>query len=264
MNILDKIISTKKDEVIKLKQDFTLSRFRDSIFFDMKNFEFGNSLSNSKEISIIAEVKKASPSKGVILENFNHIKTAETYFENEVAAVSVLTDQNYFQGSLNFLYEIAEIKSSPLLRKDFIIDEYQIYESKSNGADAILLICEILSRNQIAELTQAAYENDLEVLLELHNQTEIEKIDFDLNKIIGVNNRDLSTFNTDIKHSEKLKEKLPDTVLFVSESGINKKEDLDHLKSFRTDAVLVGEHFMRSASISDSIKYFKEWCRYES
>lgn len=264
MNILDKILETKKEEVKKLKQNFTLSRFKDSSFYENDSLNFQNALSEKNEIAIISEIKKASPSKGVICNNFNHLRIAETYFENETSAISILTDQNYFQGSLTFLNEIAQIKTSPLLRKDFLIDEYQIYESKSNGADAVLLICEALSKSQIAELTYAALENNLTVLLELHSEDQLAKIDFSLNKIIGINNRDLTNFETDLTTTQKLSLKLPEDTIVVSESGINSKSDIDFLKSINTNAILVGEHFMKSASISDSVKQFKEWCQYES
>lgn len=264
MTILDKIISTKNEEVKILKQNYTYSRFNDSKFFENPRLSLSKALSSKGFISIIAEIKKASPSKGIIRENFNHLEIADIYFNNEVSAISILTDVNYFKGSINYLRDIADIKSAPLLRKDFIIDEYQVFEAKSNGADAILLICEALSKNQISELTLAAKENDLEVLLELHSEEQIVKIDFDINNIIGINNRDLSTFKVDIGSTEKIAEKLPESVIVVSESGIQSKQDLEYLRSFNTNAVLVGEHFMRSNSIGDSIKHFKEWCLYES
>jgi len=263
-NILHDIVEAKKEEVKLLKRDFTYKRFADSEFFEKNSLSFFNALNNKNRISIIAEIKKASPSKGLLLENFDHIKIASIYFENEADAISILTDKNFFQGNIKYLNDIAKIKSAPLLRKDFIIDEFQIFETKSNGADAILLISEILSENQIKELTQAAQEHYMDVLLELHSSEQISKIDFSINKIIGINNRDLSNFNVDIKTTHKISELLPDDILIVSESGIRNKNDIDFLKTTNTSAVLVGEHFMKSKNIAEALKEFKEYCSYES
>ena len=264
MSILDEILEVKKEEVKKLRQNFTPSQFRDSEFYEKQKLSFFDALSDKKKISIIAEIKKASPSKGIIKEDFNHLRIAETYFKNNVDAVSILTDVNFFKGSIQYLNDIAKFKEAPLLRKDFIIDEYQIFEAKSNGADAILLIAEALSQSQITELSHAASENDLEVLLELHSKDEIKKIDFNMNKIIGINNRDLKTFDVTLNTTFEISEKLHDDVLVVSESGINNQDDIAKLKDSRTDAILVGEHFMKSASPDEEIKRFKEWCSRES
>ena len=264
MNILEKINETKKEEVKKLKQEFTYSRFTDYEFFNKKRISFYDSLKNKNRISIIAEVKKASPSKGIIKEKFNHLEIAECYIKSGANAISVLTDKIYFQGNISFLFDIAKIKTLPLLRKDFIIDEYQIYEAKANGADAVLLIAESLSKNQINELTAAASETDLEVLLELHSVSQIEKIDFTKNKIIGINNRNLKSFEVNLNTVNEIAEFIPEENLIVSESGIKNKEDIDFLKKTRTNAVLVGEHFMKSENIEDSLKEFIEWCAYEN
>lgn len=259
-NILSEIVEVKKEEVKLLKRDFTLSRFSDLEFFDIKCLSFSDALSKTNGISIIAEIKKASPSKGIIREDFNHLNIADVYMNNGADAISVLTDKNFFQGIISYLSDIAYKKAVPLLRKDFIIDEYQVYESKANGADAILLIAEILSANQIAELSNAAYELGMSVLLELHNEEEISKINFTSNKIIGINNRDLSNFKTDIKTTELISSKLPDDIILVSESGISNKDNIEYLKSINTNAILVGEHFMRAENIGDSLKQMKEFC----
>jgi indole-3-glycerol phosphate synthase len=179
-------------------------------------------------------------------------------------AVSVLTDKNFFQGDIRFLKDIAGIKSVPLLRKDFMIDEYQIFEAKSNGSDFILLISEILSANQLKELTHAAFENDLEVLLELHSEDELSKIDFSLNKIIGINNRDLKDFSVDLNTSISIAEKLPEDIIVVSESGISEKDDLERIKDSPVRAILVGEHLMKAGKIEDKLKQLIEWCYRES
>ncbi len=148
-----------------------------------------------------------------------------------------------------------------MLRKDFIIDEYQIFEAKAYGADAILLIAESLSKNQISELTAAAVESDLEVLLELHSIEELEKINFDQNKIIGINNRDLKNFKVDLETTNKIGELIPNENLLVSESGIKTKTDIDFIKKTKVSAILVGEHLMSAQKIGNAVKELKEWCR---
>lgn len=264
MSILDEIIEVKKEEVKILKRDFTTARFRDSKFFEEEALSFRNALKKDDTISIIAEIKKASPSKGVIRDDFNHLKIAKIYFDEEIDAVSVLTDKNFFKGSIDYLNEIACIKCVPLLRKDFIIDEYQIYEAKSNGADAILLICEILSVNQIKELTLCSSEMGMEVLLETHSPEELEKIDFSLNTIIGINNRDLHTFKTNTALTGFISSLLPSGIITVSESGIRTKQDFDLLKKHSINASLIGEYLMESPDIKERISEIKEWSRYES
>lgn len=259
-NILDEIVEVKHEEVKTLKRDFTFSRLSDTEHFDASCLDFTSALSKPEVISIIAEIKKASPSKGIIREDFNHITIAEIYHENGAHAISVLTDKIFFKGSISYLNAIAKIKSVPLLRKDFIIDEYQVFEAKSNGADAILLISEILSKNQIAELTNAASDLGMSVLLEMHSDEQINKIDFSKNRIIGINNRDLSKFKTDLSTTELISEKINDDVILVSESGINTKDDIDFVKNIKVDAVLIGEFFMRQEDIGDSLQQMKEFC----
>jgi len=261
LNILNKIVEVKKEEVKILHRDFSHSRFSDSKFFGEGTLSFVGSISKNKNLGIIAEIKKASPSKGVIRENFDHISIAEIYFSNKTDAVSVLTDQQFFQGSIRFLKEIAQIKKAPLLRKDFIIDEYQVFEAKSNGADAVLLIAEILSESQIKELSKCAHDLGLDVLLEIHSEPQLPKIDFDLNKLIGINNRNLNDFSVDIRTTSKLSKLLPENVVVVSESGISNQESIEILKETRVQAVLVGEHFMRSNDIGAVVKRMKKWCR---
>ncbi|MCB0731907.1 MAG: indole-3-glycerol phosphate synthase TrpC [Ignavibacteriae bacterium] len=264
MTILEEINEVKKEEVKKLRQEYNLSRFTDSEFFAKPKLSFYNALNRKDRISIIAEIKKASPSKGIIKEDFDHLKIADIYMENEIDAISILTDVNFFKGNISYLNDIAKIKTVPLLRKDFIIDEFQIYEAKANGADVILLIAESLSKNQISELTAAAKETDLEVLLELHSEDEFEKIDFNQNQIIGINNRDLKTFNVDLNTTKELGELIPKENLLVAESGIKTEQDLKFIKQTKAKAILVGEHLMSSNNISDSVKELKEWCFYES
>ena len=263
-NILDEIVAIKLDEIKKLRRDFTISRFSDSEFFDKETLDFHSALSGGNSISIISEIKKASPSKGIIREDFNHIAIAETYMNKGADAISVLTDKEFFMGDISFLKEIAKIKTIPILRKDFILDEYQIYEAKSNGADAILLISEILSASQIKELTNAAHENGLAVLLELHSESELDKMDLLENKIIGINNRDLTTFETSLLTVKRIAEKIKEDVTIVSESGFLHISDLNILKGAKVNAILVGEYLMRSKNIGGKLIELKENCNYEN
>jgi indole-3-glycerol phosphate synthase len=264
MKILDEIIEYKKGEVKKLKEKYSLSSFTGMEFFNQACIRFSDRVKANNHLSIIAEIKKASPSKGIIREDLNHRKIADIYFEEGADAVSILTDKNFFKGDLIFLNEIAKEKQSPLLRKDFIIDELQVLESKANGADIILLIAEVLSASQVNELTHAAIETGMEVLLELHSEDQLNKINFNVNGLIGINNRNLNDFTIDLSTTENIRKKIPDDVIVVSESGISKKDDIKYLYDSGANALLVGEYFMKSKDIRSKLKEFKEWCMIES
>ncbi len=264
MTILDEIVKVKKEEVKKLRTEYSISRFSDSEFFAKDIISLYENISSDTNISIIAEIKKASPSKGIIRKDFNHLDIAKIYFGNEVAGISVLTDKNFFEGSIDYLNEIAKIKTTSLLRKDFLIDEYQIYEAKANGADVVLLIAEILSETQVKELTHAAEELNLEVLLELHSKEQMSKIDFEIHKIVGVNNRNLNTFKVDIDNSIEISKLIPGEICVVGESGFSERSSVEKIKNENVNALLVGEHFMRAEKISDELKIFKKWCSRES
>jgi indole-3-glycerol phosphate synthase len=261
LNFLNEILETKKTEVSKLKGRYNISSFKEMEFFENNTINLKEALEKSTAISVIAEIKKASPSKGIIKEDFDHLEIAGTYFDSGADAVSILTDVNFFKGSIEYLKDIATIKNVPL--KDFILDEYQIFESKAYGADAVLLICEILSKNQIAELTHAANEIGLEILLELHSENQLGKIDYDINKIIGANNRDLNKFSVDLSTSINISKQLPDFITVVAESGIESKENIQTLREHNIDAILVGEHLMSSQNIEEALTQLKQWCRGE-
>lgn len=264
MSFLQKILDVKKEEVAELHRNFTRESFRSSEMFGERRLSLESALSDKTKINIIAEVKKASPSKGILKNDFDHAAIAKSYMKCGADAISVLTDKQFFQGNISFLRDIGNIKTVPLLRKDFIIDEFQILEAKATGADAILLIAEALSAQQINELTIVAEENDLEVLLELHSEKQLDKIDFTRNKIIGINNRDLETFKVDINTTVKIAKQIPSDTSVVSESGISSKQAIEQLKKLKVDAVLVGEHFMRSDDLDKSLKEFVGWCKHES
>lgn len=264
MNISDQILESKKNEVLKLKQRYSLSSFSEMKFFSNQKLNFSKALNKSEELAVIAEIKKASPSKGILIEEFDHEKIASIYFEEKVDAVSVLTDQIFFKGSLRFLSDIAAFKQAPLLRKDFIIDVHQVFESKAFGADIILLICEALSRDQIDELSHAALECDLDVLVEMHSEDQIAKVNFDINKIIGINNRNLDDFSIDLSTTVHLSKLLPDDITIISESGIKSEQDVKYLKQTRANAILIGEYLMKGNNIKSALNVLKNWCKYES
>jgi indole-3-glycerol phosphate synthase len=264
MTLLRDILKVKTEEIKKLKQKYSASSFRDQEYFELQGLSLKSAIAKNQRLALIAEVKKASPSKGIISPGFNHMKTAEAYMQGGADAISVLTDRNFFQGDISFLREIAKIKNVPLLRKDFVIDVIQVFEAKASGADALLLIAEALSINQIGELTAAAEDCGLEVLLELHSESQLSKIDFSKNKLIGINNRDLTTFDVDLCTTLRLAEKVPDGTLLISESGISSADDIKRLHAAGVKGLLVGEHFMRSDSIKNKVCEFIEWCSNES
>ena len=197
-------------------------------------------------MSFICEVKKASPSKGVIAEDFPYLDIAMEYEDIGASAISVLTEPHFFKGSDRYLEEIADTVRTPILRKDFIIDEYQIYRAKEIGASAILLIAAILDDRQLSGYREIAESLGMSVLVETHDEREVQRAVSSGAGIIGVNNRDLRNFTVDIRNSLKLRELIPDDVITVSESGIRGKEDISRLRDAGFDAVLVGETFMRS------------------
>lgn len=261
MNILDKIIERKKEEVKGLKSRYSLRDLQDSHCFERSVLSLKGKIESEKKLSIIAEVKKASPSKGLIRKDFNHLEIAKAYMGSGASAISVLTDKEFFQGSIDFLRDIAELRTVPVLRKDFIIDIIQVYEAKANGADAMLLIAEALSKSQITELTHAATEAGLEVLLEVHSERQLEKIDFSVNRLIGINNRNLENFVTELKTTSDVSRELPSDVVIVSESGIQSRESVEVIKKTRAGAILVGEHLMRRSDIASALKELNEWCK---
>jgi len=250
-------METKKAEIARLRKIYSYSSFYNSVFFEMETLKFKTS---ENRLSIISEIKKASPSKGIINKNFNHLEIANRYLLQKPEAISVLTDVTYFSGSISYLEDIAAIKTVPLLRKDFIIDEIQVLESRAKGADMILLICEALSALQIRDLTQTANEAGLQVLLELHSLDQLDKIDFARNKIIGVNNRNLEDFSVSLDATKKLCSLLPNDCTIISESGISNKEDIDVIKATKASGILIGEILMRSKNPEQELLQIKEWC----
>ncbi|MCT8138898.1 indole-3-glycerol phosphate synthase TrpC [Anaerobacillus sp. CMMVII] len=236
--MLDKIVEVKKQEVLDLKLREKEDVTRYSLFERLSN--------PNRSIGLIAEVKKASPSKGIIKENFNPLEIAKQYEVGGADALSVLTDQKFFLGHHSFLTEIKKDVNLPLLRKDFIIDSKQIEESVRMGADAILLIAAILDRTQLHEFYQEAYEKGLECLVEVHSEKELENVFSKFQpQMLGINNRNLQTFETNLTQTIEIGRQLPKDQFVISESGIVTLDDLQQVKDY-VRAVLVGETFMRA------------------
>lgn len=245
--MLDKIVAKTKIRLIEAKNNKPLDELKDEVSkLDINDrFPFKEALKDP-EIAIIAEVKKASPSKGLIAEDFDYIKIAKEYEQAGASAISVLTEPYFFQGSNDYLKEISENVTIPILRKDFIIDEYMIFEAKLLGASAILLIVSILDKVQLKNYLELAHDLGLSAIVETHDADEIE-IAMDVGaQIIGVNNRNLADFTVDIENSINLRRLVSDNVIFISESGIKTTEDVTRLKENDVDAVLIGETLMRS------------------
>lgn len=220
------------------------------------DFPFKKALSGN-DISFICEVKKASPSKGIIAADFPYLQIAKDYEKAGASAISVLTEPKYFMGNDNYLKEIASKVNIPVLRKDFTVDSYQIYEAKILGASAILLICAILSDEQLKDYVNIAHSLGLSALVEAHDETEVKRAIYAGAGIIGVNNRNLKDFTVDINNSIRLRQLVPKNIIFVSESGIKTPQDIKNLKNNKTNAVLIGETFMRNPDKTKALNYLK-------
>jgi indole-3-glycerol phosphate synthase len=252
--ILDAIIANKKEELAETKRQVP--------FFDVKtkasNAEpargFGKSLIGPGDIRLIAEVKKASPSKGVIRDEFDPVTIAKTYEESGASSLSVLTESRFFQGKLAYLGLIRKAVKLPLLRKDFIIDEYQIHEARAAGADAILLIAACLEKQQIEDYLAIARQLGLDVLVESHTYKELDRSLRAGATLVGINNRDLTTFTVSLQTTLDLLKDIPEDPIVVSESGIRTRDDVVKLRQAGVDAVLVGESLMREKDIGRKVK----------
>lgn len=253
MNILNKIIRRKKEELAFSKSKISVQELKDSEFFGRKGLSLKETLKSKS--GIIAEFKRQSPSKGVINDKVSPLEVIAAYENFGASAVSVLTDLDFFGGRFDDILSIRNHIHIPVLRKDFMVDEYQFYEAKSIGADVILLIAACLSPQQVQEFTALAHELDLEVLLEIHSEEELEHlnpyIDF-----AGINNRNLKDFKVDLQHSVDLKNRLPEGILSVAESGIYNEEDFKYLKEKGFDGFLMGEYFMKDENPGNKFSEF--------
>lgn len=245
--ILDILRVSSLKRVEEQKRTISLEKMKKLAFESapVENRVFYNKL-KAPEISFICEVKKASPSKGIIAEEFPYLQIALDYELAGASAISVLTEPEYFLGSTKYLKEIAEKSTIPILRKDFIVDPYQIYEARALGASAVLLICSILSKRELDTFASLTRELGLDALIEAHTEEEITMAIESGADIIGVNNRNLKDFTVDSKRTLKLREHVPSDILFVAESGIGTREDVKMLEENRVNAVLIGESLMKS------------------
>jgi len=246
MNILDKIIAHKKQEVAQLMKEVSLEKLVKSPNFSRTPISLKQALTSKNSTGIIAEFKRKSPSKGIINDKVSIIEVTQGYLEANVAAQSILTDTQFFGGSILDIMQARTVNEiTPILRKDFIVDGFQIVEAKAIGADAILLIAACLTEQELKNYGKLAEDLGLDVLYEVHNQEDLDKIELD-HKIIGINNRNLQTFEVDLEHSIKLASQIPDSCIKVSESGLSNPRVIMGLKEYGFQGFLIGENFMKT------------------
>ncbi len=254
--ILDQIVADNRLELEIRKGSFPLEELRRVALEQPPPLNFASAL-RGERVQLIAEVKKASPSRGVIRSDFNPTEIAQTYASNGASAISVLTEARYFQGSLDHLRDIRETlgdKRLPLLRKDFLYDPYQIYESRVYGADSLLLIVAILTPEKLEELFELSHELGMSCLVEVHDEAELEIALRSQARVIGINNRDLITFTVDLTTTKRLRPLIPQDRIVVSESGIKNRDDIEKLRKWHVDAVLIGESLISAPNIAAKMK----------
>jgi indole-3-glycerol phosphate synthase len=254
--ILDEIVKSKKESLARSKLNIPVSELEALSSKRPPPRDFASALQGDG-VNLIAEVKRASPSKGPIRTDLDVVKLARTYAQNGAAAISVLTEERYFHGTLEELSAISkELQGSkiPLLRKDFIFDAYQVHESRAFGADALLLIVAILSNEQLRELLSLSHNLGMQCLVEVHNEAEIESALLNGAHIIGINNRDLKTFTTDLATTKRLRPLLPPDYIVVSESGIENRGDVQMLREWGVDAILVGEALVTAGDVARKMR----------
>jgi indole-3-glycerol phosphate synthase len=260
MNILDEIVAYKKEELKKQKKTVPFLQFIKALDKSLPDPRFEGKL-REDGVHLIAEVKKASPSAGVIREDFDAKRVASAYEKGCADCLSVLTEDRYFKGSITYLNAIASVSALPLLRKDFILDEYQIYESKVHGADAVLLIAAILKDNELSDLLKASSNVGLDALVEVHSSDELKRALDSNAAIIGINSRDLKTLKIDLSILTELLVSVPNEKLVVCESGIKNVGDLEFVRRFRVNAVLVGEALLRAKDIASVTHEFVDYLK---
>ena len=252
--ILDTIVAHKRKELLDEQDQISLSELKSKLTDVPPTQDFFSAITNPNSINLIAEVKKKSPSKGIIRSDFDPVQIANTYQENGAAAISVLTDKHFFDGNLSYLSSIREAVNLPLLRKDFTIHPYHIFQARVAGADAVLLIVAVLTPDELKAYIEIATSLSLVSLVEVHTEEELEiALDADA-AIIGINNRDLRTFNTTLDTTYNLLELIPEDKVVVSESGIYTRDDVEALREVGIKAILVGESLMRSSNIGEKVR----------
>lgn len=252
--VLDKIVAQKLEEIAAAKASIPLSELQAQLASAPPVRSFFEALAAAGPIKLIAEVKKASPSKGVIRADFDPVEIAKTYAANGATCISVLTDVNFFQGSLEYLRDIRQAVDIPLLRKDFILDSYQLVEARVAGADAVLLIAECLDDCNLRKLHNEAIELGMTPLVEFYEPSNLDRVVEAGATLIGINNRDLRTFDTDLQHTIRLRKQIASDHLVVGESGIHFPEDVKLLADNGVDAILVGESLMAKSDIAGAVR----------
>jgi indole-3-glycerol phosphate synthase len=260
VDTLKDILTKKKERIALAKQGIAEEELKVRVQGLLPTRPFIEVINKPRQISLIAEIKKASPSQGVIRQDFNHIEIAKAYQDSGVQAISVLTEEDYFLGNIAYINEVKNLTTVPILRKDFILEPYQIYESRFYGADAVLLIASLLTQDEILQFSRLADELGMDSLVEVHNEKELKKV-LKLKGIplIGINNRDLRTLEVDPKTVEKLFPLLPKDKVVVVESGIKTAQDVLFLKIFGINAILVGTTFMQAPEIKKSVEGLMGW-----
>ncbi len=257
MTILDQILTDTRALVLRRKSEVPLAALEARPAFRAPTLSLACALRRDGELAVIAEIKKASPSQGVIASDFHPVDTARAYKQAGAAAVSVLTEPTHFQGSLDTLAKVRLGTDLPLLRKDFIVDPYQLVEARAYGADAVLLIAAALDPVQLCDLHDAATDLGMECLVELHDESELATVDLDRVNILGVNNRDLKTFEVDVERAPRVLADVPERIVRVAESGLRNATDLAMLYRQGIDAVLIGETFMRARHPGDALRQLR-------
>ena len=260
VDVLKEIVLKKQERILQAKESLPEEDLRKRVQGLTAPLSFRKAITRPREICLIAEIKKASPSQGLIRQDFNHLQIAKEYLEAGVQAVSVLTEEDYFQGNISYLKEVKNFTGLPVLRKDFIIEPYQIYESRLFGADAILLIEDLLTQERIAEFVELAATLGMECLVEVHDEKALKKVlKIKGVSLIGINNRDLHTLEVDPKITEKLYILIPKDRTVVVESGIKNRHDVMFLKILGVNAALIGTAFMQAADIRRQVEEIMGW-----
>lgn len=259
-DILKEIVQKKKEKIILAKQELPEADLKAKIASLSPTRPFLEAINKPRQIALIAEIKKQSPSRGVIRQDFDHLQIAKIYQEAGVQAVSVLTEEDYFGGNIKYINQVKNLIQAPILRKDFILEPYQVLESRVFGADAILLIADLLTQDTIAELMAQACDLGMDSLIEVHSEKELKKV-LKLKGIslIGINNRDLHTLKVDFKTTEQLFPLIPKDKVVVVESGVKSHQDVLFLKILGVNAVLVGEAFMEASDIRKRVEEIMGW-----
>lgn len=252
--ILTKLADSTRDRVEREKKQISLEMVKEQALAMKKgDFSFERVIAEG-DISFICEVKRASPSKGMLVEEFPYVQIAKDYEEAGASCISVLTEPDYFKGDKQYLKEISENVTVPLIRKDFIIDEYMIYDAKIHGASCVLLICSLLDKETMEKYIEICDNLGMSALVEAHDEEEIQKAVEAGARMIGVNNRDLKTFTVDIRNSERLRKLVPDNILFIAESGIKTNADINRLRKANVNGVLIGETFMKAENKKEMLQ----------